>query len=140
LYPSCLCLGSFATDVTARLTCSALLQVLNEFGAFRLEAAKHGVQFMNNPGQFWGMVLGQGRVGVEDTDDPPSRFDNMFKAHLLSVLIPTSSTDVERAFSHHKQILGVKRTSLHVKNIDSRLRGIELVKPILKQNGYKWVA
>jgi hypothetical protein len=112
--------------------------VISEFRAFRLEAAKHGVQFMNNPGQFWSMLLRQGCVGVEDTDDSPCRFDNMFKLHLLSVLIPTSSTDVERAFSHHKQILGVKRTRLHVRNIDSRLRGIELVKPILKQNGYKW--
>jgi hypothetical protein len=45
------------------------------------------------------------------------------------------STDVERDFSHHKQILGVKRTRLHVKNIDSRLRGIEQVKPMLLQNG-----
>jgi hypothetical protein len=130
--------GSFAAHAIVRVTCSAVLQTVNEFRAFRLEAAKHGVQFMHNPGQFWGMVLGQGRAGVEDTDDPPSRFDNMFKLHLLSVLILTSSTDVERAFSHHKQILGVKRTSLHVKNIDSRLRGIELVKPILKQNGYKY--
>jgi hypothetical protein len=89
-------MGSFAAHAIARVTCSALLQVVNEFRAFRLEAAKHGVQFMNNSGQFWGMVLGRGRVGVEDTDDPPSRFDNMFKLHLLSVLIPTSSTDVER--------------------------------------------
>jgi hypothetical protein len=67
-----------------------LLQVVNEFKAFRVEAAKHGAQFVNNPGQFWGMIMGQAHAGVEDNDDAACKFENMFKLHLLFVLIPTS--------------------------------------------------
>lgn len=115
-----------------------LMQVVSEFRAFRLEACKHGGQYKQNPGQFWEMLLGQEAAGFEGSDGAPSKFESMFKLYLLSVLIPTSSTDVERAFSTHKMILGVNRTRLQVKNIDSRLRGVEQVKPMLQQYGYRW--
>jgi hypothetical protein len=88
---------------------------VNEFKAFRLEACKHGAQFKNNPGQFWDMLLEQEATAVGgEGGKGPSKFESMFKLQLISALIPTSSTDVERAFSYHKQILGVKRTRLHV--------------------------
>lgn len=115
-----------------------MLQVVNEFKAFRLEACKHGSHFRNNPGEFWAMLLDQKAAGMDDVADAPSKFDNMFRLHLISQLIPTASTDVERAFSYHKRILGTTRTRLHVKNIDSRLRGVEQVRPLIQQYGYKW--
>jgi hypothetical protein len=85
------------------------------------------------------MLLEQKATAVDgEGGKGPSKFENMFKLHLISALIPTSSTDVERTFSHHKQILRVKRTRLHVKNIDTRVRGVEQVRPLLLEKGYKW--
>lgn len=81
----------------------------------------------------------QKAVGFESDDaSAPPRFGNMYKLYIVSVLIPTSSTDVERAFSLHKLILGRLRTRLLVQNIDSRMRGMLQVKPLIKELGYEW--
>lgn len=113
-------------------------QVLAEFRAFRQTASTVGSSFRHSAGQFWEHVLDERQAGFDDAASAPRKYENMFRLYLLTALIPTSSTDVERAFSAHKQILGVHRTNTKVQNVDTRLRGMIQIRPLIQKKGVRW--
>jgi hypothetical protein len=114
------------------------MQIIVVFRDWRAEVCKHGLNFGENQGQLWSMLLQEKQAGYENEADAPAKFHLIFRLYLLSVLIPTSSCDVERAFSLHKLILGTRRTRIWVQNIDTRLRGMMQVKPLVEKWGYDW--
>jgi hypothetical protein len=115
------------------------MQVVSEFRMWRMEICKHGVNYENNWGQLWSMLVQEKAMGFgSDDSTAPFRYENIYKLYILSVMIPTSSTDVERGFSLHKLILGSRCTTVQVQNIDTRLRGMTQVKQILERLGCQW--